>query len=189
MSHIHTEPNQHDLTVTAYILKVNSSEPKALLHMHKKLNILLPIGGHVELNETPWQAMSHELTEESGYTLNQLELLQPPSRITKMSKVVQHPYPLSMNTHDIPGEHFHTDIEYGFITTEDPSLEIAEEESIDLRWVTKSELAKLGSDMIFDNTREIYEFLFNEGLLKWDQVDVGEFLLNYPADYIEQVES
>jgi len=44
MSHIHTEPHQHDLTVTAYILKIDSSEPKALLHMHKKLNILLPIG-------------------------------------------------------------------------------------------------------------------------------------------------
>jgi len=187
MPHIHTEPNQHDLTVTAYILKVDSTEPKALLHMHKKLNILLPIGGHVELNETPWQAISHELTEESGYTLAQLKLLQPLSRITKMSKVVQHPYPLSMNTHDIPGEHFHTDIEYGFITTEDPSLEIAEEESIDLRWVTKSELATLGSDMIFDNTREIYEFLFDEALAKWEQVNVEDFLLNYPFEYIEQV--
>lgn len=185
MPHIHTEPNQHDLTVTAYIIKIDSSGPKALLHMHKKLNILLAIGGHVELNETPWQAMAHELTEESGYVLNQLRILQPVSRITSMKKVVQHPYPLSMNTHDIPGGHFHTDIEYGFVTTEEPSLNIAENESADLRWVTRSELDELGSDLIFDNTREIYRFAFDEALSNWEQVDVSNFLLTYPEDYIE----
>lgn len=185
MPHIHTDPNQHDLTVTAYILKLDSADPKALLHMHKKLNILLPIGGHVELDETPWQALAHELTEESGYILDQLRVLQPPSRIKKMTKVVQHPYPLSMNTHDIPGSHFHTDIEYGFVTTQEPRLSVGENESADLQWVTRSELQELGSDKIFDNTREIYDFLFDEALIKWDRVDVNDFLLEYPADYIE----
>jgi len=184
MPHIHTEPNQHDLTVTAYILKIGSSEPKALLHMHKKLNILLPIGGHVELNETPWQAMSHEPTEESGYQLSQLCVLQPHSRISKMTKVVQHPYPLSMNTHDIPSDHYHTDIEYGFTTTEEPNLSAAENESADLRWVTRNELDTLGPELIFDNTREVYTFLFDEALAAWEQVNVNNFLLDFPKDYI-----
>lgn len=185
MPHIHTEKNQHDLTVTAYILRVDTPEPMALLHMHKKLNILLPVGGHVELDETPWQAISHELTEESGYQLNQLHILQPRSRIKTMTKVVQHPYPLSMNTHDITSEHYHTDIEYGFITTENPRLEIEEEESADVRWVTKQELYDLPSNMIFDNTREIYSFLFTEALVNWDKIDVSDFLLEFPRDYIE----
>lgn len=185
MPHIHTEPNQHDLTVTAYIVKRDSSEPKALLHMHRKLNILLPIGGHVELDETPWQAISHELTEESGYSLSQLKVLQPLSRIKKMTKVVQHPYPLSMNTHDIPGGHYHTDIEYGFITSEEPSQPVADGESPDLQWLTRDELNALGSDFIFDNTREIYKFLFDEALTEWEPVDVSNFLLDYPDDYIE----
>lgn len=185
MPHIHTEPNQHDLTVTAYILRLDSSEPKALLHMHKKLNILLPVGGHVELDESPWQAISHELSEESGYQLSQLRVLQPRSRINKMTKVVQHPYPLSMNTHDIPGGHYHTDIEYGFVTTEEPSLNVEENESADLRWVTRTELDELKPDSIFDNTREVYEFVFDEALDSWEQVSVDYFLLDYPREYIE----
>jgi len=182
MPHIHTGPNQHDLTVTAYIVKIDSSEPKALLHMHKKLNILLPIGGHVELNETPWQATAHELAEESGYELDQLRVLQPFSRIHKMTNAVLHPYPLSLNTHDIPGGHYHTDIEYGFITSEEPRMNVGEGESVDLRWVTRSELDALGPDLIPENTREIYRFVFDEASIKWEQVNVNNFLIDDPVD-------
>jgi hypothetical protein len=42
MPHIHTEKNQHDLTVTAFIIRVGTPEPMALLHMHKKLNVFCP---------------------------------------------------------------------------------------------------------------------------------------------------
>ena len=178
MPHIHTEENQHDLTVTSYIVRVDTPEPKALLHMHRKLNVLLPVGGHVELDETPWQAMAHELTEESGYTLSQLQILQPQSRIKKISNVVQHPYPLSMNTHEIPDGHYHTDIQYGFVTTEDPSVQINEGESSDLRWVTQKELSTLSSELIYEGTREIYTFMFDEALAKWDKVDTNDFLLS-----------
>ena len=53
MPHIHTEPGQHDHTVGAFIICLGNNSPKILLHMHKKLNKLLPIGGHIELNEAP----------------------------------------------------------------------------------------------------------------------------------------
>ncbi len=32
----------------------------------------MQVGGHIELDETPWQAVEHELREESGYTLAEL---------------------------------------------------------------------------------------------------------------------
>jgi 8-oxo-dGTP pyrophosphatase MutT (NUDIX family) len=153
--------------------------------MHKKLNVLLPVGGHVELGETPWQAISHELAEESGYQFNQLQIIQPRSRIKTMTKVVQHPYPLSMNTHDITSEHYHTDIEYGFITSEDPHLEIGGDESVDIRWVTKQELSDLPSSMIFDNIRETYNFLFTEALTNLDRISTSDFILEFPNDYIK----
>ena len=184
MPHIHTNDNEHDLTVTAYIIRVDGPEPKALLHMHRKLNILLPIGGHVELSETPWQAISHELTEESGYTLGKLDILQPKSRIRKMTNVVQHPYPLSMNTHDIPTKHFHTDIEYAFVAKDDPEMGTDEGESLDLRWVTKGELDELSNDLIFDNIREVYRFIFDEALNTWEQVPTNAFLLEFPTEYL-----
>ena len=153
--------------------------------MHKKLNVLLPVGGHVELGETPWQAISHELAEESGYQFNQLQIIQPRSRIKTMTKVVQHPYPLSMNTHDITSEHYHTDIEYGFVTSENPRLEIGGDESVDIRWVTQQELSDLPSSIIFDNIRETYNFLFTEALTNWDRVSTSDFILEFPNDYIK----
>jgi len=183
MPHIHTDSSQHDLTVTAYIVRTDTAEPQALVHMHKKLGVLLPVGGHVELTETPWQALAHELEEEAGYTLGQLEVLQPVSRIKHMSKVVQHPYPISMNTHAIPDDHFHSDIEYGFIAKADPSVKLAEGESLDVRWLTQSELNKLDSSLIFDNTKEVYNFIFDEALSNWDLVSTDTFLLEFPEAY------
>jgi len=61
MPHIHTMKNGHDFTTTAYIVRVDTLEPKALVHMHKKLKRLLAVGGHVEMNESPWQAIAHKL--------------------------------------------------------------------------------------------------------------------------------
>lgn len=183
MPHIHTGDNQHDLTVTAYIVRTDTPEPMVLLHMHKKLGVLLPVGGHVELSETPWQAIAHELAEESGYELSQLSILQPQSRIKSMSKTVHHPSPLSMNTHSIPKSHFHTDIEYAFTTDSEPALDIAEGESLDIRWLSQSELNNLASSEIFENTKEIYNFIFDEANKEWEPVETSGFLLDFPDEY------
>lgn len=186
MPHIHTDKNQHDLTVTAYIVRVDTTEPKVLLHMHRKFNVLLPVGGHVELSETPWQAIAHELTEESGYALDQLDILQPVSRIKKMPKVVLNPYPLSMNTHNIPTNHFHTDVEYAFVANSDPIHNVSEGESLDLQWLTRDELIKLSSASIFDNSRAIYKFILDEALNSWERVSTKEFSLDLPKDYLSK---
>jgi len=181
--HIHTDVNQHDLTVTAFIVRVDLSEPKVLFHTHRKLQILLPVGGHVELSETPWEAMAHELTEESGYHLGQLKVLQPSSRIRRLTKVVQHPYPLSMNTHDMAGGHFHTDIEYGFVATGNPERNVETGESLDLQWFTRSELDELPTTEIFANVREVYRFLLDEALPHWESVNASDFLTDFPGEY------
>lgn len=183
MPHIHTTPNHHDLTVTAYIIRTDTPQPQALFHMHKILGVLLPVGGHVELHETPWQAVAHELEEESGYALEQLRVLQPVSRITKISKVVQHPQPLSINTHAMPGEHFHTDLQYAFTATSNPAHTVGEGESSDLRWLTQDELNALTPSEVYDGTKEIYNFIFNEALAHWDAVSTDAFLLTFPEEY------
>lgn len=185
MAHIHTKPGQHDLTVTAYILRVDADGPRALLHMHRKQGKLLPIGGHVELDESPWQAIAHELEEESGYTLKQLKVLQPSPRLESLTGVVLHPYPLSLNTHDIPGAHFHSDIQYGFVTEANPELTIQEGESTDLRWLTLQEIQALPQEAIFENTKEVYTFLINEVLPRWDAVETERYMLQYPDEFME----
>lgn len=99
MPHIHTEPGQHDQTASAFIIRTDTPEPAVLFHMHKKVHILLQPGGHIELHETPWQAVLHEIHEETGYELSQLTILQPQQRIRTLSGAVNHPMLINQNTH------------------------------------------------------------------------------------------
>lgn len=99
MAHIHTNPGEHDLTTSAFVVRDDLETPKLLLHMHKKLHVLLQPGGHVELREDPWQAITHELKEESGYALEELEILSPKAPNAKL-----HPVPVVVNTHNFDDE-------------------------------------------------------------------------------------
>jgi ADP-ribose pyrophosphatase YjhB (NUDIX family) len=51
-----------DFTVEAFVVHHN----RVLLIYHKQLQKWLPLGGHIELNEDPEQALVREITEESG---------------------------------------------------------------------------------------------------------------------------
>lgn len=146
MPHIHTLPGQHDLTVSAYVFNLSGSEPKLLLHMHKLLGKYLQIGGHVELDETPWQAIAHELREEAGYNLNQLKLLQPKERIKSLKGTILHPVPLALNTHNFNSTHFHTDIVYVFVTKEEPAEKVDKGESRKIGWFTREQVNKMGNE-------------------------------------------
>src|SRR3989344_131555 len=57
-----------DFTVCIYIVFENM----LLLHKHKKLNIWLPPGGHIELGEDPNEAAIREAKEESGLDIELL---------------------------------------------------------------------------------------------------------------------
>lgn len=183
MSHIHTNDYEHDFTITGYIVRADKSSPRALLHIHKKYGMLLPVGGHIELSENPWQAMEHELLEESGYALDQLHILQPTSRIKNIARVAHHPQPVLFNTHSVPGgKHFHSDIAYGFVADSAPSSSVAEGESTDLRWFTRDELLQLTTDEIYENTRQIYLFMIDHALTEWDHIPATDFSLSTPKE-------
>lgn len=165
MPHIHTEPGQHDLTASAFIVHVQhdsstnsgfTEEPKILMHMHKKMGKLLQPGGHVELDESPWQAIKHEVLEESGYDFDQLHVLQPfPTVVLSNPDYTAHPYPIMVNTHKAAEGHYHTDLSFLFITSEMPNHNPGEGESTDLRWLIASELAALNNDEVASGSREI----------------------------------
>jgi 8-oxo-dGTP pyrophosphatase MutT (NUDIX family) len=119
-------------------------EPRVLLPLHRKLGIRLPPGGHVELNEHPWQAVARELQEESGYHLSQLEVLQFRDAPT-FSYNTLHPMPLLIQSHGTPvpnGTHQHTDMDYAFVTSEDPRDPIADDES-PLEWFTAAQVTAI----------------------------------------------
>lgn len=171
MPHLHTKPGQHDFTVSAYIIRTDFARPKLILHQHKKLNKLLQFGGHVELDENPWSALIHEIREESGYDLAQLKLLQPESRLKNgVGGSVLHPQPVCINTHPFNEEHFHIDIGYAFVTDQEPAHQLAADESQDIRLVSQAELLELGRAEIFDNVKDIANFIFDECLPNWEHI-------------------
>ena len=175
MGHIHTNPGDHDYTVGAYIVNIIEDEPKVLLHLHKKMDMLLPIGGHVELNETIWQALGREVNEESGYLLSDLVLLQPEYSLDYLSDVIAHPYPVIMSDHDVSEDLFHSDTAYAFVTKNIPSGLVDEGESQDFRWLNRTQLESLNDDEIFPNTKEIYLFILDVCLDKWKHVPSDKF--------------
>ena len=171
MPHIHTEPGQHDLTTTAFIIRIDGDEPRGLLHRHKTLGLLLPVGGHVELHETPWAASIHEIEEESGYAIDQLTVMQPHERITQMDDVKVHPVPLFLQTHEFKKDagHSHIDIGFLYVASQPPRNAPAVGESAELLWLTNDEIQRRKDEMPAD-IAQIYQFSFETALNSWQQV-------------------
>ncbi|MDB5181346.1 MAG: pyrophosphohydrolase including oxidative damage repair enzyme [Candidatus Saccharibacteria bacterium] len=171
MAHIHAKPGQHDFTASAFIVRLDTPKPSLMLHMHKKLHKYLQFGGHVELHETPWQAVTHEIAEESGYDITQLKLLQPQVRLKKLTDAVLHPQPIYLQTHQFADtDHYHTDVAFAFVTSEEPSGSIHAGESADIRLFTLDELKAMPVGQIAENVRDTGIFVLEECLEHWQVV-------------------
>lgn len=182
MPHIHTQPNQHDMTVSAYIVRKEDSVWKCMVHFHKKMEVLMQIGGHIELDETPWQAMAHELEEESGYTLDQLELLQYSVDRVREDGNISHPIPFTMNTHNVGDQHYHSDLCYGFIASELQPEQTRADESDDIRWLTIEQL-KIAADSGEALMDVYYAYLFLvEHMQSFSTVATNVYSLAKPSD-------
>jgi 8-oxo-dGTP pyrophosphatase MutT (NUDIX family) len=175
MAHIHTLPGQHDHTISLFLFRLDFEEPRIMMHLHKKMGMYMQFGGHIELCETPWQAATHELREESGYDMSRVKLLQPKQRVRHLTDAIVHPLPLSYTTHRITNDHFHTDSSYAVITSESPTSTPGDGESKNIRLLTREELVALPTDIIFDNVREIALYIFDNILNQWEAVSPTNF--------------
>ena len=180
MPHIHTKPGQHDLTASAFIIRVEENQPpKVLLHRHKLLHKLLQPGGHVELNENPWQAIIHELREETGYDVHQLKVLQSAPNVPQNLDVsaLFLPLPVIITSHQFADlNHFHDDLAFAFLTTELPKAREDENESHEFHWLSLAEISALNGndDEIIPNVREIAQYVL-ENFNDWHAEDVRDF--------------
>jgi len=175
MPHIHTAPGQHDHTVSMYIFRIDFNEPKVMLHMHKKIGAYAQFGGHIELDENPWQTIEHELAEETGYDMKQVQILQPTNRKAHITSAIVHPYPIVYSTMGYPNNktHLHIDSAYAFITNESPLNLPQEGESTELRLFTREEAATSSSiDVI---TRDTALYIFDNCLTDWQPVSTKDF--------------
>lgn len=184
MPHIHTDPDQHDITVSAYVIRRVNDEWKCLVHYHRKMDVLAQVGGHIELHQTPWQAVAAELAEESGYSLAEVKVLQPPSAQTVSTNSVAHPVPFASNTYNVGDDHYHSDFCYGFVASNEPKSATAEGESDDLRWHTVSELEALAvNGEVIAGLVDTYRVLICYADT-YDQIDGADFSIEKPAEAI-----
>lgn len=183
MPHIHTEPEQHDMTTSAYIIRVDAAEPLLLVHMHLKYGKLFQVGGHIELAETPWQAITHELIEESGYKLEDLQILQPKKVPMNVIGAVVHPVPVLMNTHKVLDDHYHSDLCFAFVTDKTPAQKPVEGESADLRWLTLEQLHEaVEQEIAAEDVYEFYKTILSQFLDTYERVPAVDYSLEKPRE-------
>jgi 8-oxo-dGTP pyrophosphatase MutT (NUDIX family) len=174
MPHINEGPGEHDPTVSAYIIRTDFDEPKIMLHKHRKIGKWLQFGGHIEKQETPWQAISHEVPEETGYAMSQLQILQPADRFKTTASNIIHPVPAYDITHPFPGlDHYHNDRGYVFVADQEPQGDIDERESHDIGLFTLAEIEHL--EDIIPDVRDVSRYVLEVCLAKWEPLPISTF--------------
>jgi 8-oxo-dGTP diphosphatase len=130
MPHIH---EKIDFTVDAFIVYEN----KVLLVFHRKHDMWLQIGGHVELDEDPEQALLREVKEECGL---EIEIIgQKPGLQVPVTKFLY--APAFLNIHDINEKHKHIGMVYVAKAKSDKFV-LSEREHQGIRWFSKEDLDK-----------------------------------------------
>lgn len=170
MSHIHTKPGEHDHTVSMFIIRTDNGEPKIMFHAHKRYGVYMQFGGHIELDENPWQTIARELKEEAGYDLSQLKILQPKGTLKNLTGVVTHPLPIAFTTHMAGTNHEHDDTAFAFITDQKPKYRPADGETDDYKLFSKKELKELPAEQTYENGREIVLYILDHVLKEWEQI-------------------
>lgn len=146
MPHIH---ELYDFTVSIFIV----FDSKVLLVNHPRYNMWIPIGGHIELDEDPEQAVYREAKEESGLDI---ELISHSPNI-KSSGTKFLPNPNYLDVHEANTPHHHIALTYFAQAKNDKS--ILSDEHSEMRWLSLEDLHKpeyqLSEAVIFYSTEAI----------------------------------
>lgn len=131
MAHIH---ELIDFTIAAFIIHEN----KVLLINHKELNMWLPIGGHIELDEDPEQALFREINEETGLTETDLIILSDKSNLQSPAQKFLYT-PNLLDVHEINDKHRHIGITY-FVKSHTNKIKLNIKEHNDIQWFEREDL-------------------------------------------------
>lgn len=111
-----------------------------VLHRHKRTNIWMQPGGHLEPGEWPWEAALREAREETGL----------PVRHPEMG-----PRLLHLDVHPA-GEHVHLDLRYLVLSDDvEPAPEPGESQQV--RWCSIEEAAALADSALVDGLQRLRE--------------------------------
>jgi len=123
-----------DMTVGACVF----NKEKVLLIFHKKLQLWLPPGGHIEKDETPDDAVMREVLEETSLHVTLMNIPQIPIYGAVKTHLAS---PFYVNVHNV-GDHDHIGFYYLTVISTTDEIEINEEEVTNFRWLSKDEIKK-----------------------------------------------
>lgn len=133
MGHIH---EKIDFTVGLVI--IHPEKDKVLLVLHPRYKKWLSIGGHIELDETPDQALLREIKEECGL---EVTVLSEKSDIeSETAEMLWRPR--FVDIHDANAPHRHIGLVY-FCLAASPNFVLSDEHE-QMKWMTISEIEALG---------------------------------------------
>lgn len=138
MPHIH---DKYDFTASALVVY----KDRVLLHMHKRAKQWLGMGGHIELDQDPEEALWMELKEEAGLTKKELSfapICKPKFHDAEYSWQLPIPFDYYVVKYLPDMEHWHIDSLYLMISSTD-KVNPAPGESQELKWFDLKELKDL----------------------------------------------
>lgn len=132
-------------TVSVYVVHNN----RVLLHKHKKAQILLPVGGHIELNELPEEAAIREAFEEAGIEIELYDLDSLKDKNVNISGERILINPIHMVLGEVEKEHEHVDFVF-YAQSVMVELKPGLDESNNLAWYSEQELEDIKEELLKD---------------------------------------
>lgn len=130
---------------------------RVLLVYHKKLNVWLYPGGHVEQDENPDEALIREVREETGLEVEIISNKDETISNRKADVTSLHlPYAFLC---ELVGDHYHNDLIYKCKTKKSCKLKYDESESDGIGFFDIQEIEKL---QLFDNFRVLLRKVLTE---------------------------
>jgi len=133
-------------TATGFV--VNKKRDKLLFIFHKKLQLWLPPGGHVDAGELPHEAVLREVFEETGV---RAQIIDPVGILDLLdgASEVQIPTPYAVFHERIPAHgdvvaHMHYDFLYHMQAIEETVVH-AEHEVTEAQWFDQQQIQKLNT--------------------------------------------
>lgn len=131
-----------DFVATAYIVHGG----RILLVDHKKVGLWLPVGGHIELDEDPDEAMAREISEECGL---EVEIVSEKPEFAGAGKPLFRPRFMDIHKYGDGSPHQHINLVY-FAKAQSDKCVLQEGEHNDIKWFSKDDLQneeRVGNDV------------------------------------------
>ena len=134
----------YDFTIAAYIV---NNDSQVLIVNNPRYNKWLPVGGHIELDEDPEQALYREIKDESG--LEVTILASKPEFESVGTKFILTPNYVDVHEANLPHRH----IAFTYFAKAKSGDFIKSDEHDDMKWLSKAELTdekyNLSTSIIF----------------------------------------